>query len=584
MPAGVELAQAGAAAAARSGEVRRAGAPLDGRARARHDRSEEAGAHVFDYGNNLRGQAVLAGADAVDGFKDIPGFVPAYIRPLFCEGKGPFRWAALSGDPADIARHRRSDPRAVPRERAPAALADDGRRARAFQGLPARICWLGYGERHKAGLAFNELVRTGKVKAPIVIGRDHLDSGSVASPNRETEAMRDGSDAIGDWAFLNALVNCAAGATWVSVHHGGGVGMGYSLHAGMVVRRRRHRRRRRGGSSACLTDRSGDGRLAPRRRGLSARRSSSPASTGRGCRMFGSLVVDNIGELVTCARRRSRLGLVRDAAVVVRNGRVAFAGAARRAARRCSRRRRPRRRRPAGHAGPRRPAHAPRVRRLARARVRPAQPGQVVPRDPGGGRRHPLDGAGDARRQRRRARRRRGGAARSLPRAGRHRRRGQDRLRPDHRRRAAPARRHPGGARVARASTSRRRCSRTCRRPARRRDRALFVRAFADELIPTTNAEAVDVYCDAGAFTLDETRTILEAGQEVRQAPARARRAVHAHRRRRARRRAGRGQRRASRAALRRRAGQARRRRRRVQPAARRGADAEAAVARRAQD
>ncbi len=190
------------------------------------------GAHAFDYGNNLRGQALLAG---VDGFAEVPGFVPAYIRPLFCEGKGPFRWAALSGDPADIQ---------VTDDAVRALFPDDKHLHRwlalaaervAFQGLPARICWLGYGERDRAGLAFNELVRTGKVKAPIVIGRDHLDSGSVASPNRETEAMKDGSDAISDWVFLNALVNCAAGATWVSVHHGGGVGMGYSQHAGMVV-------------------------------------------------------------------------------------------------------------------------------------------------------------------------------------------------------------------------------------------------------------------------------------------------------------------------------------------------------------
>ncbi|HVK75448.1 MAG TPA: urocanate hydratase [Kofleriaceae bacterium] len=190
------------------------------------------GAHVFDYGNNLRAEAQIAGV--TDAFA-YPGFVPAYIRPLFCEGKGPFRWAALSGDPADIR---------VTDEAVLAELPDDKALHRwirmaqdrvAFQGLPARICWLGYGERDRVGLRFNELVRSGKVKAPIVIGRDHLDSGSVASPNRETEAMKDGSDAIADWAILNALVNTAAGATWVSFHHGGGVGMGYSLHAGMVV-------------------------------------------------------------------------------------------------------------------------------------------------------------------------------------------------------------------------------------------------------------------------------------------------------------------------------------------------------------
>ena len=190
------------------------------------------GAHVFDYGNNLRGQAILAG---VDGFADIPGFVPAYIRPLFCEGKGPFRWAALSGDPDDIRVTDECIKRLFPDDaHLHQWLAMAAERV-AFQGLPARICWLGYGEREKAGLLFNELVREGKVKAPIVIGRDHLDCGSVASPNRETEAMKDGSDAISDWVFLNALVNCAAGATWVSVHHGGGVGIGYSQHAGMVV-------------------------------------------------------------------------------------------------------------------------------------------------------------------------------------------------------------------------------------------------------------------------------------------------------------------------------------------------------------
>jgi urocanate hydratase len=232
LPEGVELGQAESLRqAGEAAYVERARASM-----AKHLAAiielKKKGAHAFDYGNNLRGQALLAG---VDGFHDVPGFVPAYIRPLFCEGKGPFRWAALSGDPADI---RVTD--ACVRELFPdnAHLhrwLDMAAERVAFQGLPARICWLGYGERDRAGLAFNELVRTGKVKAPIVIGRDHLDSGSVASPNRETEAMRDGSDAISDWVFLNALVNCAAGATWVSVHHGGGVGMGYSQHAGMVV-------------------------------------------------------------------------------------------------------------------------------------------------------------------------------------------------------------------------------------------------------------------------------------------------------------------------------------------------------------
>jgi urocanate hydratase len=232
LPAGVELGQAEMLRQRDAKEY----VELARRSMAEHVRAmvelKRMGSHVFDYGNNLRGQALLAG---VDGFKDIPGFVPAYIRPLFCEGKGPFRWAALSGDPADIAVTDKVVMDLFPENtHLKRWLELAGERVQ-FQGLPARICWLGYGERHRAGLAFNELVRTGQVKAPLVIGRDHLDSGSVASPNRETEAMRDGSDAISDWVFLNALVNCAAGATWVSVHHGGGVGMGYSQHAGMVV-------------------------------------------------------------------------------------------------------------------------------------------------------------------------------------------------------------------------------------------------------------------------------------------------------------------------------------------------------------
>jgi urocanate hydratase len=190
------------------------------------------GAVTFDYGNNIRAQAVKAGI--ADAFQ-IEGFVPKYIRPLFCLGKGPFRWAALSGDPADIVATDRALVELFPENTALLRWLDMAAKRVAFQGLPARICWLGYGEREKAGLAFNELVRTGQVKAPIVIGRDHLDCGSVASPNRETEAMKDGSDAIADWPLLNALVNTAAGATWVSIHHGGGVGIGYSIHAGMVV-------------------------------------------------------------------------------------------------------------------------------------------------------------------------------------------------------------------------------------------------------------------------------------------------------------------------------------------------------------
>jgi urocanate hydratase len=190
------------------------------------------GAVVFDYGNNLRGQAKKAGVE--DAFR-VGGFVPLYIRPLFCEGKGPFRWAALSGDPEDIRTTDRALLELFPQDAGLKRWLELAGERIAFQGLPARICWLGYGERHRAGLLFNELVRTGKVRAPIVIGRDHLDAGSVASPNRETEGMRDGSDAIADWPILNALLNTAAGATWVSLHHGGGVGIGYSIHAGMVV-------------------------------------------------------------------------------------------------------------------------------------------------------------------------------------------------------------------------------------------------------------------------------------------------------------------------------------------------------------
>ena len=191
-----------------------------------------AGAVVFDYGNNLRAQAQEAGVE--DAFA-YPGFVPAFIRPLFCEGKGPFRWAALSGDPADILRTDRAVLELFPENAGLRRWIEMAQAKVPFQGLPARICWLGYGERARAGLAFNELVRTGEVSAPLVIGRDHLDAGSVASPNRETEAMADGSDAVADWPLLNALVNTAAGATWVSIHHGGGVGIGYSQHAGMVV-------------------------------------------------------------------------------------------------------------------------------------------------------------------------------------------------------------------------------------------------------------------------------------------------------------------------------------------------------------
>jgi urocanate hydratase len=193
---------------------------------------QRAGSHVFDYGNNLRGQAQLGGQENAFEF---PGFVPAYIRPMFCEGLGPFRWVALSGDPEDIRRTDQAVLELFPEKESLRRWITMAQQRVAFQGLPARICWLGYGERAKAGLVFNELVRKGEVKAPIVIGRDHLDCGSVASPNRETEAMKDGSDAVADWPILNALVNAVNGASWVSFHHGGGVGMGYSLHAGQVI-------------------------------------------------------------------------------------------------------------------------------------------------------------------------------------------------------------------------------------------------------------------------------------------------------------------------------------------------------------
>jgi urocanate hydratase len=191
----------------------------------------DAGAEVFDYGNSIRGEAERAGYSRAFAF---PGFVPAYIRPLFCEGKGPFRWAALSGDPADIAVTDRAILDLFPGNEALARWITLAEQKVHFQGLPARICWLGYGERNLAGLAFNDLVARGEVQAPIVLGRDHLDCGSVASPYRETEDMADGSDAIADWPILNALVNTACGASWVSVHHGGGVGIGRSIHAGQV--------------------------------------------------------------------------------------------------------------------------------------------------------------------------------------------------------------------------------------------------------------------------------------------------------------------------------------------------------------
>jgi urocanate hydratase len=189
------------------------------------------GSEVFDYGNSLRAEARLGGFERAFAY---PGFVPAYIRPQFCVGRGPFRWVALSGDPADIAATDRAVLDEFPEDQGLARWIHQASERIAFQGLPARICWLGYGERRRLGLRFNEMVRSGKLKAPIVIGRDHLDSGSVASPYRETEGMADESDAIADWPLLNALVNTAAGATWVSIHHGGGVGIGRSIHAGMV--------------------------------------------------------------------------------------------------------------------------------------------------------------------------------------------------------------------------------------------------------------------------------------------------------------------------------------------------------------
>ena len=191
-----------------------------------------AGIPTLDYGNNIRQVAYDEGlADAFE----FPGFVPAYIRPLFCRGVGPFRWAALSGDPEDIYRTDEKVKEVIPDDPHLHNWLDMARERISFQGLPARICWVGLGQRHRLGLAFNEMVASGELKAPVVIGRDHLDSGSVASPNRETEGMKDGSDAVSDWPLLNALLNCASGATWVSIHHGGGVGMGFSQHAGMVI-------------------------------------------------------------------------------------------------------------------------------------------------------------------------------------------------------------------------------------------------------------------------------------------------------------------------------------------------------------
>ena len=232
IPAGMSLAEAAELRARDVPEyIRRARASMAVHVRAMLD-FRARGSHVFDYGNNLRAEAQEGGVN--DAFA-YPGFVPAYIRPLFCEGSGPFRWVALSGDPADIRVTDDALLEAFPEKASLRRWLLMARERVQFQGLPARICWLGYGERAKAGQLFNELVASGRVKAPLVIGRDHLDCGSVASPNRETEAMKDGSDAVADWPILNALVNAVNGASWVSFHHGGGVGMGYSLHAGQVI-------------------------------------------------------------------------------------------------------------------------------------------------------------------------------------------------------------------------------------------------------------------------------------------------------------------------------------------------------------
>ncbi len=232
VPAGLSLAEAAALRERDpAGYLQRSHASMAAHVRAMLAFQAQ-GAHVFDYGNNLRAGAREGGV--AQAF-DFPGFVPAYIRPMFCRGEGPFRWVALSGDPSDIAVTDRALAQLFAHKPHLVRWLQLAGEKVQFQGLPARICWLGYGERHRAGLLFNELVRTGAVKAPIVIGRDHLDCGSVASPNRETEAMKDGSDAVADWPILNALVNAVNGASWVSFHHGGGVGIGYSLHAGQVI-------------------------------------------------------------------------------------------------------------------------------------------------------------------------------------------------------------------------------------------------------------------------------------------------------------------------------------------------------------
>ena len=232
VPSGVTLAEAARLRAADPAEYERRSIAAMGRHVAAMRAMQRRGAVAFDYGNNIRGQAKQVG---VTNAFDIEGFVPKYIRPLFCEGQGPFRWVALSGDPKDIARTDRAVLETFPHNEHLCRWIRLAGEQIKFQGLPARICWLGYGERAKMGLVFNDLVARGEISAPIVIGRDHLDTGSVASPNRETESMLDGSDAIADWPILNALLNTASGASWVSVHHGGGVGIGYSIHAGQVI-------------------------------------------------------------------------------------------------------------------------------------------------------------------------------------------------------------------------------------------------------------------------------------------------------------------------------------------------------------
>ena len=270
---------------------------------------------MFDYGNSLRREAELGGFERAF---DYPGFLPAYIRPLFCEGKGPFRWAALSGDPADIGATDEAVLDEFPDNEALARWIRMASDRVAFQGLPARICWLGYGERHRMGLRFNELVAAGRVQAPIVIGRDHLDSGSVASPYRETEAMRDGSDAIADWPLLNALLNTSSGASWVSIHHGGGVGIGRSIHAGMVVVA--------DGSDLAaqklervLTNDPGTRRRPPRRRRATRRRCAVARATGM--HLPDVAVISLLGRAGAAAGRGGALASVLDAATTGRSRR-----------------------------------------------------------------------------------------------------------------------------------------------------------------------------------------------------------------------------------------------------------------------